>query len=96
VASAPLPDPEDAELLAGLAEAKPEAFHRFFEAWFPRVHALAFRALGSQPHAEAVTERCLRAALAEAGGLDRRTPIGVWLLGHLRREIAFARRPTQP
>jgi len=86
----------DAELLAGLAEAKPEAFHRFFEAWFPRVYALALRELGSVPHAEAVTRRSLRRSLEEVTAVDPATPLAAWLLSHVRREIAWARRGTPP
>jgi DNA-directed RNA polymerase specialized sigma24 family protein len=87
---------EDAEILAGLAAAKPEAFHRFFDEWFPRVYGYALRQLGSRPHAEAVTRRALRCALSEANGLDGGTPLAPWLLSHLRREIAWARRGTPP
>jgi DNA-directed RNA polymerase specialized sigma24 family protein len=87
---------DDAEALAGLAEAKPEAFHRFFDEWFPRVYAWAFRELGSHPHAEAVTRRSLRRALAELRDVPPATPLAAWLLSHLRREIAFARRATPP
>jgi DNA-directed RNA polymerase specialized sigma24 family protein len=85
---------EDAELLAGLAEAKPEAFHRFYEAWFPRVYAYAQHVLGSRPHAEAVTSRTLHAALSSLP--EPGTPIAPWLFARLRREIANARRPTMP
>lgn len=97
MASAPLYDPlHDAHTLAGLVEAKPEAFHRFFDEWFPRVYAFAWRALENQPHAEAVTRRSLRRALAEVGTLDPATPLAPWLLSHVRREIAWARRATPP
>jgi DNA-directed RNA polymerase specialized sigma24 family protein len=88
--------PEDAETLAGLAAAKPEAFHRFFDEWFPRVYAHALRQLGSRPHAEAVTRRSLRSALADVRNLAPATPLAVWLLSHLRRELAWARRGTPP
>ena len=97
MASAPLYDPpRDADVLSGLADAKPETFHRFFEEWFPRVYELALRELGSAPHAEAVTRRSLRCALEEVGTLDPATPLAPWLLAHLRREIAWARRATAP
>jgi DNA-directed RNA polymerase specialized sigma24 family protein len=97
LASAPvLSHFEDAETLAGLAAAKPEAFHRFFDEWFPRVYAHALRQLGSRPHAEAVTRRTLQRALSEAGALDPATPLAPWLLSHLRRELAWARRGTPP
>ena len=97
MASAPiLSFPEDAATLAGLADAKPEAFHRFFDEWFPRVYAWALRELGSHPHAEAVTRRSLRHALAEVRDIAPATPLAAWLLSHLRREIAFARRGTPP
>jgi DNA-directed RNA polymerase specialized sigma24 family protein len=88
--------PEDAALLAGLAEAKPEAFHRFFEAWFPRVYAFAWRELENRPLAEAATRRTLRNAVVELPRLDPTTPLAAWLLAHLRREIAWARRGTPP
>jgi DNA-directed RNA polymerase specialized sigma24 family protein len=88
--------PRDADVLAGLADAKPEVFHRFFEAWFPRVYALALRELENQPHAEAVTRRSLRRALAEVTEIDPATPLAVWLLAQVRREIAWARRATPP
>jgi DNA-directed RNA polymerase specialized sigma24 family protein len=88
--------PPDADVLAGLADAKPETFHRFFEAWFPRVYALAWRELESRPHAEAVTRRVLRSALEEVATLDPATPLAPWLLSHVRRELAWARRATLP
>jgi DNA-directed RNA polymerase specialized sigma24 family protein len=88
--------PSDAETLAGVAARDPEAFERFFGAWFPRVYAFAFRKLGNQVLAEVVTRRSLRAALAELGGIHPGTPVAPWLLAHLCREIAFARRPTAP
>jgi DNA-directed RNA polymerase specialized sigma24 family protein len=95
--SAPLLDaPNDADVLAGLADAKPEVFHRFFDAWFPRVYAWALRELHSRPHAEAVSRRTLRSALAEARTIAPATPLAAWLLSHLRREIDWARRGTQP
>ena len=87
---------DDSETLRGLADAKPEAFHRFFEAWFPRVYAHALRDLASRPHAEAVTRRCLRRALEEVRRVDPDTPLAPWLLTLLKREIAFARRATSP
>lgn len=97
MASAPLFSlPDEAETLAGLAKAKPEAFHRFFDEWFPRVYAWAFRELGSRPHAEAVTRRSLRRALAEVHAVAPATPLAAWLLSHLRRELAFARRAAPP
>jgi len=97
LASDPLfTSPGDPETLAGLAEAKPEAFHRFFDEWFPRVYAWALRDLGSRPHAEAVTRRSLHSALAEVRTVDPALPLAVWLLSHLRREIAWARRSTPP
>ena len=97
MASASLHDPDaDGELLRGIVDAKPEAFHRFFEAWFPRVYTEATRAFGSRPHAEAVTRRCLVAALDEVRELAPDTPLAPWLLRRLRREIAHARRPTPP
>jgi len=86
----------DGEILRGLAAAKPEAFHRFFEEWFPRVYAFAERRLASRPHAECVTARALRRALAEAPRLDPATPIAPWLLEHLRREIRWAERAGPP
>jgi DNA-directed RNA polymerase specialized sigma24 family protein len=88
--------PSDAETLAGVAARDLEAFQCFFDTWFPRVYAFALDKLGSRVLAEAVTRRSLRAALAELSGLDSETPVAPWLLGHLRREIAFARRPTPP
>ena len=88
--------PTDADTLAGLADAKPEAFHRFFDEWFPRVYALALRELQNRPHAEAVTRRSLRRALEEVGTLDPATPLASWLLSLVRREIAWARRATTP
>jgi len=81
------------EILRGLVAAKPEAFHRFFEEWFPRVHAFARRRLGTPLHAEAVTRAALRSALEEAARIDPRTPIGPWLLAHVKREIARATPP---
>jgi DNA-directed RNA polymerase specialized sigma24 family protein len=87
---------DEAETLAGLAAAKPEAFHRFFDEWFPRVYAWAFRELGSHPHAEAVTRRSLRRALADVRNVAPATPLAAWLLSHLRHEIAYARRGTPP
>jgi len=97
LASAPHFDaPNDADVLAGLADAKPEAFHRFFDEWFPRVYAWALRELRSRPHAEAVSRRTLRSALEEVRTIDPATPLAAWLLSHLRREIAWARRATSP
>lgn len=97
MASAPIFSLHDeAETLAGLAAAKPEAFHRFFDEWFPRVYAWALRELGSRPHAEAVTRRSLRRALMEVRDIAPATPLAPWLLSHLRREIAWARRGTPP
>jgi DNA-directed RNA polymerase specialized sigma24 family protein len=87
---------DDAATLAGLAEAKPEAFHRFFEEWFPRVYAFAARDLGSRPLAEAVTRRSLRRALADVRAADPTTPLAAWLLAHVRHELAWARRGTPP
>jgi DNA-directed RNA polymerase specialized sigma24 family protein len=87
---------EDREILRGLAVAKPEAFHRFFDAWLPRIYRFAERRLGSRLHAEAVTRATLRRALEEAPGLDPGTELAPWLLAHLRREIAWARRGTPP
>jgi DNA-directed RNA polymerase specialized sigma24 family protein len=86
----------DADIRAGLAEAKPEAFHRFFDEWFPRVYALAWRELQNRPHAEAVTRRSLRRALEEIGTLDPATPLAPWLLSVVRAEIDWARRATPP
>jgi DNA-directed RNA polymerase specialized sigma24 family protein len=91
-----LRSPSDPDTVAGLAEADPEAFQRFFEAWFPRVYAFAWNELRSRPHAESVTRRSLRRALAEVGTLDPATPLAPWLLAHLRRELAWARRGTPP
>ena len=88
--------PTDADTLAGLADAKPEVFHRFFDEWFPRVYTLALRELQSRPHAEAVTRRSLRRALGEVGTLDPATPLASWVLSLVRREIAWARRATTP
>jgi len=86
----------DGEILRGLAAEKPEAFHRFFEEWFPRVYGFAQRRLGSRLHAEAATRAALRRALAEVPDLDPSTPIGPWLLAHVKREVAWARRATPP
>ena len=88
--------PNDADVLAGLADAKPEVFHRFFDEWFPRVYALA-----SASCAAGRTPRPCRgapcvSALAEVRTLAPATPLAAWLLSHLRREIAWARRGTPP
>jgi DNA-directed RNA polymerase specialized sigma24 family protein len=97
LASAPLlPASRDSETVAGLAAADPAAFRRFFDAWFPRVYAFAWRALRSRPHAESVTRRSLLRALEEVGTLDPATPLAPWLLAHVRRELAWARRGTPP
>ena len=88
--------PTDADTWAGLADAKPEAFHRFFDEWFPRVYALAWRELENRPHAEVVTRRSLRRALAEIGSLDPAAPLAPWLLSVVRAEIDWARRATPP
>ena len=82
--------------MAGLAEADPVAFERFFEEWFPRVYAFAWQALRSHPHAESVTRRSLLSALEEVGTLDPGAPLAPWLLRHVRRELAWARRGTPP
>jgi DNA-directed RNA polymerase specialized sigma24 family protein len=91
-----LASPSDPETVAGLAEADPAAFQRFFEEWFPRVYAFAWQALRSRPHAESVTRRSLRRALEEVGALDPATPLAPWLLSHVRRELAWACRSTPP
>ena len=91
-----LAPPSGPDTVAGLAEADPEAFERFFAAWFPRVYAFAWNELRSRPHAESVTRRSLRRALEEVGGLDPTTPLAPWLLAHVRRELAWARRGTPP
>lgn len=88
--------PGHAATVAGLVAADPEAFQRFFEEWFPRVYAFAWRQLRSRPHAESVTRRSLRRALEEVGRLDPATPLAPWLLSHVRRELAWARRSTPP
>ena len=84
------------EILRGLAAAKPEAFHRFFEEWFPRVYGFAQRRLGSRLHAEAVTRAVLERAVEDASTLDPGTPIAPWLLALVQREVAWVRRGTAP
>jgi DNA-directed RNA polymerase specialized sigma24 family protein len=91
-----LVSPRDPDTVAGLAEADPAAFERFFAAWFPRVYAFAWNELRSRPHAESVTRRSLRRALEEVAELDPATPLGPWLLAHVRHELAWARRSTPP
>lgn len=86
----------DEEILRGLAAAKPEVFHGFFDEWFPRVYAFAQRRLGSRLRAEAVTRAVLGRAVEDASTLDPRTPIAKWLLALVQSEIAWARRGTLP
>jgi len=68
------------ERIEGLRAAKPEAFHRFFEEWFPRVHALALRHRSEPDAAAALTERILARALEELGHWRREVPFARWML----------------
>jgi DNA-directed RNA polymerase specialized sigma24 family protein len=86
----------DEEILRGLAAAKPEAFHRFFDEWFPRVYGFAQRRLASRLHAEAVTRAVLRRAVEDASTLDTGTSIAPWLLALVQREVAWVGRGTAP
>lgn len=67
------------EIVSGLLEAKPEAFHHFFEAWLPVVLAFARRRTSSEEEAEALARRILRRALQELPGWSSQTDLAVWM-----------------
>lgn len=78
---------DDREVLQGVAQAKPEAFHRFFERWLPCVHAASLRALGERSAAEAVCRATLTRAVEEAAALPADADVARFLLRLTREEI---------
>ena len=93
VLSIAIPEPalSERELVDALAEAKPEAFHVFFERWFPRVHRFAAKRTQGARAAERVTERALRTAIGRLREGERPDDLGHWLLGLLKVELERAR-----
>lgn len=79
----------ETQQLLGLSEAKPEAFHRFYETWMPRVYSFALVRLGDARRSEAVARAVLEAAIASplAWGADPAPR----LLAITKREIARRR-----
>lgn len=67
------------EIVVGLLEAKPEAFHHFFEAWLPVVLTFARRRTSSEEEAEALARRVLRRALQELPGWRPGTDFAAWM-----------------
>jgi len=66
-------------IVDGILDAKPEAFHHFFEAWFPVVLAFARRRTPSEEEAEALTRRTLRRALRELPAWRPELELGAWM-----------------
>lgn len=78
--SAPFPRSAPAEaLVQGLLESKPEAFHRFFEAWLPPVLRFARHRSGSEEEARALTRRILERALLELPGWRPDVELAAWM-----------------
>jgi DNA-directed RNA polymerase specialized sigma24 family protein len=81
----------DRERVEALIEGKPEAFHRFFEEWFPRVYAFAHR---RDPRAaEVVVARVFERVLEELPSWNGE-PLARWILARARAEAgAIEARP---
>ncbi len=85
----------EAAQLALIAEAKPEAFHRFYATWFPRVYGFAAARLPDRASAERVTRRVLAEAIRSASTAPA-DDLAPWLLARLQEEIAREDEDPQP
>ena len=85
---------DEAHQLAWLVEAKPEAFHRFYQSWFPRIFSFAATRLSDPAHAESATRAALEAALRSLPARPSGDP-APWLLGLVKAEIARLEQPAR-
>jgi DNA-directed RNA polymerase specialized sigma24 family protein len=70
-----------------LERADPAAFAAFFDFYFARVYAFAWRRLGDTDRAERLTERVLSEALGRIPTRPPGDPLGRWLFRILLREL---------
>jgi DNA-directed RNA polymerase specialized sigma24 family protein len=79
----------DVELASAIGAGDPNAFEKFFEAWFPHVVAFARREAASDAAAERLVERAFALALAQLAGYRGERPLAAIVFACCR---AAARR----
>jgi len=83
------PDPERVRRLAAQASSEPSAFGELYDIYVDRVHAFAYRMLGSRADAEDITAEAFTRALANLGTFSwQRGGFGAWLM-RIARNLCY-------
>ncbi len=84
----PIPEPQDADLVARVATGDPEAFSALFRQRQRDVYRFALHMTASPSVAEDVTQEVFLAVMGEAGRYDRtRATVMAWLCGIARNQV---------
>lgn len=87
----------DVELAQRLAQGDKEAFHQFYEAYFPRVYGFVQKKLSNRADTEEVVQDVFLNIFLSIGSFRGEAPLAAWVFGVSRRTIGrrFSRkRPT--
>ncbi len=93
MAAAAISDPQeelarDLEFARELTAGEEQAFHRFYEAYFPRVYGFVHKKLSNRADIEEVVQEVFLNIFVSVGSFRGDAPLAAWVFGVARRTVA--------